>query len=92
MFGVGFTEILMIAFVTFIFVGPKRAVATFHKIGVWLQKARIQWNDIKQKEIPEWDETPFYDVKIELNKSLDDLRSATNPDPKAVNPPSNRHT
>lgn len=79
MFGVGLSEIVMIIFVAFIFVGPKRATAAAYEIGVWVRKIRQQIYDIKQKEVPEWDVSPLYQSQIELNKTLQDLHNQNKP-------------
>jgi len=84
MFSVGFSEIVMIIFVAFIFVGPKRATEAAYEIGVWVRKIRRQIYDIKQKEIPEWDVSPLYQTKIELNKTLNDLQNQEKPPSTAI--------
>lgn len=75
MFGVGFSEILMIIFVAFIFIGPKRAVEASYELGVWIRKIRTTLYNAKQSQIPDWDASPLYQAKVELNKSLGDLNS-----------------
>ncbi len=79
MFGVGFTEILVILLVLFLFVGPKKSFDLAYQMGLWCKKLRHQFQDLKTKEMSDWDSSPFYEAKTELNKSLNEL---TPPDEK----------
>ena len=74
MFGVGFTEILVILIVLFLFVGPKKSLDLAYQMGVWFKKLKNQFQDLKTKELSDWDSSPFYEAKTELNKSLAELK------------------
>jgi len=47
MFDVGFSELLMIAVVALIVLGPERLPKAARFAGLWVRRARAQWNSVK---------------------------------------------
>lgn len=47
MFDVGFSEILVIAVVALLVLGPERLPKAARFAGLWLRRARAQWNSVK---------------------------------------------
>lgn len=74
MFGIGFSEILIVVIAGFLFVGPKRMASVAQDLGTWVGKFRSSWTTVKESSLKDLDTTSFYDAKTELNKSLNDLK------------------
>ena len=49
MFDIGFSELLMIAVVALIVLGPERLPKAARFAGLWVRKARAQWNSVKSE-------------------------------------------
>jgi sec-independent protein translocase protein TatB len=49
MFDIGFSEILVIAVVALLVLGPERLPKIARFAGLWLRRARMQWNSIKDE-------------------------------------------
>jgi sec-independent protein translocase protein TatB len=49
MFDVGFSELLMIAVVALIVLGPERLPKAARYAGLWVRRARAQWNSVKSE-------------------------------------------
>src|SRR3982751_6388867 len=49
MFDVGFSELLMIAVVAVIVLGPERLPKAARFAGLWVRRARAQWNSVKSE-------------------------------------------
>ena len=49
MFDVGFSELLMIAVVALIVLGPERLPKAARFAGLWVRRARAQWNSVKSE-------------------------------------------
>lgn len=86
MFDVGFSEIILIAVVALLVVGPKEFPALMRNIGSWVGKARQFMNAVKtefDREINKADEIKRLMAKelevAELHKSLDPHRRAAPP-------------
>jgi sec-independent protein translocase protein TatB len=47
MFNIGFSEILLIAVVALLVLGPERLPRAARFAGLWLRRARAQWNSVK---------------------------------------------
>ena len=47
MFDVGFSEILLIAVVALLVLGPERLPKAARFAGLWVRRARAQWNSVK---------------------------------------------
>ncbi len=69
MFDIGFSELLMIAVVALIVLGPERLPKAARFAGLWVRKARAQWYSVKSELEHEL-------ASDELRRSLDDGREA----------------
>jgi sec-independent protein translocase protein TatB len=49
MFDVGFSEIVIIAIVAMIVLGPERLPKAARLVGLWVRKARAQWYAVKSE-------------------------------------------
>ena len=47
MFDVGFSELLVIAVVALLVLGPERLPKAARFAGLWVRRARAQWNSVK---------------------------------------------
>lgn len=74
MFGISFPEFLIILLVMFLVLGPERMAASAYDVGRWVAKAKELITHIRQTHLKDIDTSTFYDAKIELNKSLNDLK------------------
>lgn len=73
MFDVGFSELLVIAVVALLVLGPERLPKAARFAGLWVRKAREQWNSVKSEfERDLADE----DLKRSLRETQDALRDA----------------
>ena len=73
MFDVGFSELLVIAVVALLVLGPERLPKAARFAGLWVRKAREQWNSVKSEfERDLADE----DLKRSLHETQDALRDA----------------
>jgi sec-independent protein translocase protein TatB len=73
MFDVGFSELLVIAVVALLVLGPERLPKAARFAGLWVRKARDQWNSVKAEfERDLADE----DLKRSLRETQDALRDA----------------
>jgi sec-independent protein translocase protein TatB len=73
MFDVGFSELLIIAVVALLVLGPERLPKAARFAGLWVRRARTQWNSVKAEfERDLADE----DLKRSLRETQDALRDA----------------
>src|SRR5512142_1996947 len=73
MFEVGFSEMLVIAFVALLVLGPERLPKAARFAGLWVRRARAQWNSVKAEfERDLADE----DLKRSLRETQEALRDA----------------
>src|SRR4249919_703488 len=49
MFDIGFSELLVIAVVALLVLGPERLPKAAHFVGLWVRRARAQWNSVKSE-------------------------------------------
>ena len=99
MFDVGFSEILLIAVVALLVVGPREFPTLVRNIGSWLGKARQFMNAVKtefDKEIHKADEIKRLMAKeaeiAERHLTIDLDRRADRPAPPAIKPPAQETT
>ena len=69
MFDIGFTEILVIAVVALVVLGPERLPKAARFAGVWVRRARNQWDSVKNELEREL-------AAEELKRNLDSVRHA----------------
>lgn len=85
-FGVGLSEMLIIALALFIIGGPKNTAKWARELGVWVRKARQAWSQViaeMETELgPEGKEV--LDVARELGKGVNEMRGM-NPTRRAMN-------
>jgi sec-independent protein translocase protein TatB len=49
MFDLGFSELLLVAVVALIVLGPERLPKAARFAGLWVRRARTQWNSVKSE-------------------------------------------
>ena len=86
MFGISFSEFIIIAIALFLIVGPKRMASSAYKIGAWLRVVKTEFFHLKQTHLQDIDMSSFYETKTELNKSLRDMADAALQNPVPQNP------
>lgn len=69
MFDIGFTELMVIAVVALVVLGPERLPRAARFAGLWVRKARGQWNSVKGEFEREM-------ASDELKRTLQDSRDA----------------
>lgn len=75
MFGISFAELLTVLLIGLVVVGPKRLVEIAYQMGKYWNKIKAELKHIKEIQLGGLDDSVLYDSKIELNKSLDKLKS-----------------
>lgn len=83
MFDVGFNEILIIAVVALLVLGPERLPKAARLTGLWVRKARAQWVAVKAElerelaaeELQRNLKSPLSDLPSELEALEKDIRS-----------------
>jgi sec-independent protein translocase protein TatB len=84
MFDVGFSEILLTAFVALVVLGPERLPKAARFAGLWLRRARAQWYSVKaelEREIAaEQLKTEFKSGYDELKQDLTAVGDAVRPE------------
>ena len=73
MFDIGFSELLVIAVVALLVLGPERLPKAARFAGLWVRRARTQWNSVKSEFERELADE---DVKRTLRDTQDALRQA----------------
>ncbi|MCX7034257.1 MAG: Sec-independent protein translocase protein TatB [Arenimonas sp.] len=73
MFDIGFSELLVIAVVALLVLGPERLPKAARFAGLWVRKARAQWYSVKSEFEREMASD---ELKRSVGNPLDDLRSA----------------
>jgi Sec-independent protein translocase protein TatA len=69
MFGIGFSELVVIVLALFIIVGPKKTTEIAHSLGKWVADFRVKIAKIKAG----FDDSSLYEPNVDLNKPLDQL-------------------
>lgn len=73
MFGIGFSELIVILLALFIIVGPKKTTEIAYSLAKWLSDFKLKANKIKEG----FDESSFYQPHVDLNKTLGQLSDPT---------------
>lgn len=84
MFDVSFTELMLIAVVALLVLGPERLPKAARFAGLWMRKARTQWYSVKSEferelaaeELKRSLQEQAAQVKSEFNAARDELRGA----------------
>lgn len=71
MFDLGFSELVVIAIVALVVLGPERLPKATRFVGVWVRRARSQWSSVK-------DELERDMASEDLRRQLNEARSAFN--------------
>lgn len=82
MFDVGFSELLVIAVVALLVLGPERLPKAARFAGLWVRRARAHWNAVKsefESEIANEDlQRTLRDTRAALQSAQDQLRGTAN--------------
>ena len=73
MFDVGFSELMMIALVALIVLGPERLPKAARFAGLWVRRARSQWHSVKS-ELE--NELADEEMRRSIRNARDELRDA----------------
>ncbi|MFT4246710.1 MAG: Sec-independent protein translocase protein TatB [Pseudomonas sp.] len=73
MFDIGFSELLLIAVVALVVLGPERLPKAARFAGLWVRRARQQWESVKQELERELEAE---ELKRSLHSVQDSLREA----------------
>src|SRR4051812_50120586 len=80
MFDVGFSELLVIAVVALLVLGPERLPKAARFAGLWVRRARSQWNSVKaefERDIAKEElRRTLRDTQASLRDAHDSLRDA----------------
>lgn len=96
MFDVGFSELLIIAVVALLVLGPERLPKAARFVGLWVRRARAQWYSVKaelerelaSEELQRGMKNPLSDLKPQMQALEKELREEfTGLDPTRSNPP-----
>ena len=80
MFDVGFSELLVIAVVALLVLGPERLPRAARMAGLWVRRARAQWHSVRAELESEL-------AAEELRRSLDDAKSTLRDAGSGIAPP-----
>ena len=75
MLGVSFTELMVVFLVAFFVVGPKRLSELAFKTGQLFNRIKIELKHLKEQKLGDVDTSILYEPKIELNKTLDEIKT-----------------
>lgn len=86
MFDVGFSELLIIAVVALLVLGPERLPKAARFAGLWVRKARAQWYSVKselelelaQEEMKQHMQSVENSIRAPMQELQSDLRDAEN--------------
>lgn len=101
MFDVGFSELLIIAVVALLVLGPERLPKAARFVGLWMRRARAQWYSVKaelerelaSEELQRSLKNPLADLEPQMQALEKDLRKEvegldpTRPEPRPDAPP-----
>ena len=101
MFDVGFSELLIIAVVALLVLGPERLPKAARFVGLWMRRARAQWYSVKaelerelaSEELQRSLKNPLADLEPQMQALEADLRKEidgldpTRSDARAETPP-----
>ena len=73
MFDIGFSELLLTALVALIVLGPERLPKAARLAGMWIRRARLQWQAVKNELENELAEE---DMRRSILRARDELREA----------------
>lgn len=97
MFDIGFSELFMIALVALVVLGPERLPKAARFAGLWVRRARTQWQSVKselENELADEElgrslratRDELYDVRKQLKERGESLRSEFELDPARDEP------
>jgi sec-independent protein translocase protein TatB len=79
MFDIGFSELLVIALVALVVLGPERLPKAARMAGMWMRRARMQWQAVKselENELADEDmRRSILRARVELREAQDTLRA-----------------
>ena len=81
MFDIGFSELLLIAIVALVVLGPERLPKAARFAGLWVRRARAQWDSVKQELERELEaeelKRNLHSVQASLREAESQLRQGT---------------
>ena len=79
MFDVGFSELLLVALVALVVLGPERLPRAARFLGLWVRRARAQWHSVKselERDLAAEElQRSLREGREELRKAGDELRA-----------------
>ena len=95
MFDIGFSELLLIAVVALVVLGPQRLPKAARFAGLWVRKARAQWYSVKAEferelaadEMRQSIQQPIDDLRTRVQDDARELRNELEPTPPETSPP-----
>jgi len=98
MFDVGFSEMLVIAVVALLVLGPERLPRAARMAGLWVRRARAQWYSVKAEleselaaeDLKQQMRAPVEELQRDMRAPLDEVKAAVDAvghDPAAVMTP-----
>ena len=80
MFDVGFSELLLVALVALLVLGPERLPRAARFVGLWVRRARAQWHSVKaelERDLAAEElQRSLREGREELRKATEELRAA----------------
>lgn len=95
MFDIGFSELLLIAVVALVVLGPQRLPKAARFAGLWVRKARAQWYSVKAEferelaadEMRQSIQQPINDLRTRVEDGARELRNELGSTPPAASSP-----
>jgi len=88
MFDIGFSELLVVALVALLVLGPERLPRAARLAGLWVRRARAQWHSVKaelERDLATEElQRSLREGREELRRAGEDLRQA---DPRIADDP-----
>lgn len=79
MFDVGFSELLLVALVALLVLGPERLPRAARFLGLWVRRARAQWHSVKaelERDLAAEElQRSLREGREELRRATDELRA-----------------
>lgn len=95
MFDIGFSELLVIAVVALLVLGPERLPKAARLAGLWVRRARAQWHAVKvelERDLAAEDlRRSLHDTQAAMREAQAALREAGDDAQRALEPDTRRH-
>jgi sec-independent protein translocase protein TatB len=93
-FDIGFWELLLIAIVALLVVGPERLPKLVREVGLWIGHAKASLQSIRREISRELDEQELREVlkeQVEFNESNQSIKTPTSPQSSTTNTKEKEH-